>query len=171
MVLEPVERRQRVAELRKQGLSFRTIGQQLGVSYETIRRDARAGLSSVTPLPAQPRSRGEAFRAHVLEVFELDEADHQVLEQITRLLDRLGALRAAIEADGVMITTKRGELAEHPALAAERSTSLAAARLLGVLSLPNEDGEALPTPAQVQARKAARTRWANHNRRWNRDPA
>jgi len=64
-------------------------------------------LTTLTPVPESPRSRGEAFAEHVLGTFDLDEADQQVLEQVCRLLDRADALRTAIDADGVVITSAR----------------------------------------------------------------
>jgi hypothetical protein len=172
MALEQAERRAKVAELRRQGLSFREIGHQLEISHETARKDAARVLTVVDTLPAQPRSRGQAFREHVLDVFELDRPEKELLEQACRLLDHADALQVSVEADGAVVITAHGDRRVHPAIAEQRAVSLAIGRLLGQLQLPGEDGgEVLPTPAQAQARKAARTRWANHNRRPGRGSA
>jgi Phage terminase, small subunit len=157
----------RVAELRRRGLSYRAIGRELGISHEQARQDhlatGRVVLAPVPDVPVTPAktssSRGQAFRTHVLDTFNLDQAELELLEQVCRLLDHADALQAAIEADGVMVTTSQGDRRPNPAIAVARSTSLAIGRLLGQLAIPSEHGEAVPTPAQVQARKAARSRW------------
>ena len=125
--LDPQQRRRKALDLRAEGLSFRKIGQQLGVSHEHARR-----LTQVTSLTSV-RSRGEAFRDHVLDAFELDGPETELLEEVCRLLDRADELQAAIDADGVVVTSARGDRRVHPAVSKRRQVSLAIGRLLGQL--------------------------------------
>src|SRR4051794_10802227 len=115
-VLRTEERRRRVVELREQGITYREIGRLLGVSHEQARRDARdAGVAAVTPAaPDALGARGSAFWVHALDAFDLDRHEQELLVQVCRLLDRLDALRAAVEADGTVVTTARG-VRVHPA--------------------------------------------------------
>jgi hypothetical protein len=153
-------RRERVRALREQGLSYREIGRQLGISHEMARRDARdSGLTALTPVPDGLASRGQAFWDHATSAFELDRHEQELLTQVCRLLDRADALRVDIEQYGVVLVSSRGDRRPNPAVAEERQVSLAVGRLLGQLEIPAEDDSVLPTPAQARARKAARSRW------------
>ncbi|WP_147375345.1 helix-turn-helix domain-containing protein [Jiangella rhizosphaerae] len=155
----PEARREQVRDLRDQGLSFREIGRRLGISHEMARRDARdAGLTALTPVPSGLSARGEAFWAHAIAVFELDAHEQELLTQVCRLLDRADALRDAVEQDGVIVTTPRGDRRPNPAIAEERQVSLAIGRLLVLLEIPADDG-AVSTPTRTRARRAAEARW------------
>jgi hypothetical protein len=160
-------RRQRVVELREQGMSFREIGRTLGVSHELARKDAQAaGLTTLTPVPAGLQTRGQAFWAHATSTFGFDQHEQEVLQQVCRLLDRADSLQAVILADGVMTEDRFGQAKPHPAVGEERQVSLALGRLLSQLEIPGEDEEAtLPSPWTRRAQKAARTRWAGHEKR------
>lgn len=52
-----------------------------------------------------------------------------------------------------------GQPVVHPAVAEMRQQRAVLGSLLGQLALPDEDGEAVRTPAKQRARKAARARW------------
>jgi hypothetical protein len=154
-VLSAQERRRRVVELREQGITYREIGRVLGVSHEQARRDARAaGVTTVTAVPDGLGPRGHAFWSDALDAFELDRHEEELLTQVCRLLDRLDALRAAVDDDGVML-----DMRVHPAVSAERQLSVALGRLLAQLEIPSEAETSLRSPTSVRASRAARTRW------------
>jgi DNA-binding transcriptional MerR regulator len=173
--MRPEARRQRVRELREQGMSFREIGRQLGISHELARRDARdAGLTALTPAPGGLGGRGQAFWDHAVATFELDQHEQELLQQVCRLLDRADALQAEVAAHGVVLVSARGDRRPHPAISEERQVSLAIGRLLGQLEIPSEDETStMATPTQARARKAARSRWdaAARAREWRRNGA
>jgi hypothetical protein len=75
-----------------------------------------------------------------------------------RLLDRVDAIAAAVEADGLTISGSRGQPRPHPLLAEQRQTALALGRLLDLLGLtePVEQSESRTT---ARARHAAEVRW------------
>jgi hypothetical protein len=157
--LDQQQRRQKVAELRAEGLSFRKIGQQLGISHEHARR-----MAQVTPLTSV-RSRGQVFADLVHDRYELDEPEEQILTQLSRLMDHADALQAAVEADGAVIVTVRGDRRPNPAIAEVRQVSATIGRLLAQLALPDSAGDLLASPTQQRARRAANTRWNAYHRR------
>jgi hypothetical protein len=170
-------RREQVKDLRQQGLSFREIGRQLGISHELARRDARAvaGLTGLTAVPSGLGLRGQAFWDYAAATFEFDRHEQELLTQVCRLLDRADALCADIADHGVVLVTSQGNRKPNPALAEERQVSLTLGRLLAQLELPADDGSAgMVSPTTARARRAAQTRWRAHNvskERWNRGPA
>jgi len=165
--LKAEARRERVKSLREQGLSFREIGRQLGISHEMARRDARdSGLTVLTRVPDGLGERGAAFWAHAVEVFEADRHEQELLVQVCRLLDRADELQSEITGHGVVLTTSRGDRRPNPAVAEERQLSLALGRLLAQLEIPAEDESlAIRSPASARASSAARSRWSTHTPR------
>jgi hypothetical protein len=109
--------------------------------------------------------RGTAFRRRILGTktsggFDLSSSELELLHEVCRLLDEIDGLRAAIVRDGVTVQGSTGQARVHPALGEVRQHRLALGRLLTQLSLPDDEGETIPTLTQVRGRKAAKTRWA-----------
>jgi hypothetical protein len=113
-------------------------------------------------MPSKPKTkplfgpRGLAFYDYALADFDLSKAESEILMEACRTLDDLEALAKAIERDGITVTGSTGQTRAHPALAEMRNHRLALGRLLGLLELPDEAGEQLPSYRQAQARSAGR---------------
>lgn len=73
-----------------------------------------------------------------------------ILAELCRVTDRLDALAAAVDRDGVTIPGSRGQTIAHPALAEARSHQVVMARLVRTLALPPE------LPAASVSRLSAR---------------
>jgi hypothetical protein len=96
-----------------------------------------------------------------VNAFELSDVELQLLIECCRLLDECEGLIRVLERDGETIQGSTGQTRMHPALGELRQHRLALGRLLAQLSLPDEDGEMLPTPVQARARRAAASRWGH----------
>jgi hypothetical protein len=78
--------------------------------------------------------------------FEIDPPGLELLRLACEALDRADEARVAIERDGAYIAGRYADIRPHPALAVERDSRLAAARLireLGLLDPPDH-----PQPPQ-----------------------
>lgn len=107
--------------------------------------------------PADLAERGAAFWREVTGAYELRTDERQLLAEACRCLDRLDALRAAVEADGLVVKDTRGRVALHPAATEERQVRLLLRLLLGQLDLPDPaTGECDSTK---RGRAAAKARW------------
>jgi hypothetical protein len=111
------------------------------------------------PAPVGLERRGRAFWDHTTARYTLSEAERQMLAEVCRSLDTVEALEAALVAHGVTVEGSKGQPRLHPAVAEIRQQRLALGRLLAQLDLPDEHGEAIASPSQARARKAARARW------------
>jgi hypothetical protein len=80
-------------------------------------------------------------------------------------MDECEAMRQAVTADGTTVAGSNGQPRMHPAIGELRSHRLTLGCLLSQLALPDEDGEALPTPLQARGRAAVSKRWAGHAKR------
>ena len=78
-------------------------------------------------------------------------------------MDELDMLRGAIDREGVTVEGSEGQPRAHPAFIEMSRARQTLSRLLAQLALEGEDGSTLPSPTQLKARKAARTRWRPHN--------
>lgn len=78
-------------------------------------------------------------------------ADHELslLEEACRVRDRIRDLDAAVQADGVMISSSQGSRV-HPAIAETRQQRLALARLLVTLGIPGLEDDDLPASRGVR---------------------
>jgi hypothetical protein len=121
-------------------------------------------LSKPSP-PKDLAARGQEFWRQTVEVFELSEVETQLLRECCRLLDECEQLRERLHHDGVTVAGSTGQVRVHPALGELRQHRLALGRLLAQMALPDLDDEALDSPVQARARKAAQTRWRAHNER------
>lgn len=120
---------------------------------------------SATERPAAPDlgPRGGAFWAETVTLFELSETETKLLRECCRLLDECESLREALTEQGVTVLGSQGQTRVNPAIGELRQHRLALGRLLGQLRLPDVSDDALKTPAQVRASKAAQSRWRAHN--------
>lgn len=109
-------------------------------------------------------SRGRARWEEVTSTYDLSGSEVVVLTQLCRLLDRADQLARVLAAEGLAVEGSAGQTRVHPAVEAERATSLAIARLEAQLALPAEDAEPLPSVTVLRARKAADARWQAHRR-------
>lgn len=115
--------------------------------------------------PAEPENlaaRGRKFWRDVVAVYTLSRPELELLTEVCRQLDLVELLQATLTADGPVAQGSRGQTRLHPAVAALSSVRTVLARQIAQLDLPDPDGETIPSAAQVQARKAAQARWANH---------
>jgi hypothetical protein len=82
---------------------------------------------------------GEKLTASVLAVWDLDEHELLQLAQAAKLADRLAALDAIVDDQGVMVAGTADTAARvHPALIESRQSRIALARLLAALRLPTD---------------------------------
>ncbi|GAA0986855.1 hypothetical protein ENKNEFLB_01946 [Nocardioides aquaticus] len=125
---------------------------------------------SATEVPEAPETpdfgpRGAAFWGETTTLYELSETETELLRECCRLLDECESLCQALAEQGVTVPGSQGQTRVHPAIGELRQHRLALGRLLGQLSLPDVSEDALKTPAQVRASKAAQSRWRSHNER------
>lgn len=88
-------------------------------------------MARITP----PKGTGVAGRClwrSITEVFDLERHEVAVLGQAARVIDRIAALDAVVDVEGVMFDGRA-----HPALVESRLQRLALARLLTALRLPD----------------------------------
>lgn len=108
-------------------------------------------------------SAGARLKAAILAVYELDQGELTLLDQVVELCDTLARVNAEVaKLESLTSEGSAGQTIEHPMLVAQRSHSLALAKLVEALRLPppsageEETGESRVT---LQARRAARARW------------
>ena len=109
---------------------------------------------------------GEAGRAHwrsVVNTFDLDDRELEILALAARQADDLALLEQAIREDGGMSVGSAGQPIVHPAIQEARQARLAIGRLHCILNLPVEDEHG--TEASTRGRKAAQARWRNRGTR------
>jgi P27 family predicted phage terminase small subunit len=93
----------------------------------------------------------------------LDEREEAALFSACQAADRLAALDAVIDSEGVMVNGSRGQRVLHPALGEARQLRLAQARLLDSLEL--EDPGAKERREPMSSRRARRAAEVRHGLR------
>ncbi|MEV8081134.1 P27 family phage terminase small subunit [Pseudarthrobacter oxydans] len=120
-------------------------------------------------LPVELGKRGKAYYSQILEDYELEESEVQILLEAARTLDEVEALKAAVSELGVTTKGSTGQVVVNPALAEMRQARAMFARLVHQLDLPaDEEDEEDKSPAETaaqrdrteNARKAANARWS-----------
>jgi phage terminase small subunit len=96
----------------------------------------------VTKAPSHLRTATRRWYLDVLEHFDLEEHHERLLRAAAECWDRLQQAREVLAKEGIVVPGRYGPRA-HPAVAIERDTRLAFARLLRELDL---DGEPGPDP-------------------------
>lgn len=91
--------------------------------------------------PAGLKRSGRALWRAVLDEFDLDEHEQQVLLQACRTTDLLDQLQAVLDCDGPMAESSQGQRV-HPAAVELRQQRIALARLFAALDLPHGEEEA-----------------------------
>ncbi|MEV8079759.1 hypothetical protein AB0O38_09020 [Pseudarthrobacter oxydans] len=119
-------------------------------------------------LPVELGKRGKAYYSQILEDYELEPSEVQILLEAARTLDEVEALKAAVSELGVTTKGSMGQVVVNPALAEIRQARAMFARLVQQLDLPAaDDDEEDLSPAETaaqrdrteNARKAANARW------------
>lgn len=108
-------------------------------------------------IPRPPKGSGPSGRRlwrSVQEAYELDEHERALLVALVRQVDRLDALEAVVEAEGLTVSG-HGTLKIHPAVVEARQTAIAVARIAASLRLPAGDEDA-PDAGRGQCRGGAR---------------
>jgi hypothetical protein len=83
--------------------------------------------------------RGRALWESITGAFDLEPHERSVLAQVVKVADRVAALDAVVDDQGVLSDDpKRGTVA-HPALVESRQQRLTLARMLTALRLPDAD--------------------------------
>ena len=115
--------------------------------------------------PAAPKTLRAAGKALWLAVWAdlpgdwiLDRREQAILAMAARQADELALLEDAIDQAGVIVAGAAGQSRLSAAVTEARQARLAIGRLLGQLSLPDEDEQPL-TQAGQRARHAATARW------------
>ncbi|MBG9887048.1 hypothetical protein ABE10_11010 [Bacillus toyonensis] len=103
---------------------------------------------SVRTPPGLSRPGQKLWKA-VVDDFDLAEHELAQLEEAARVRDTIAALRAQVDADGVMIHSSQGDRL-HPAITEIRQQQLALARLLATLKVPGLEEDALPASRGVR---------------------
>ena len=91
----------------------------------------------------------------ILELYELAEHDRAVLVKALEAWERAEQARLLIAANGLLVTSRLGELRAHPAVAIERDARHAFLVAMKQLGLDYE-----PTPAQARTAAARKARWS-----------
>lgn len=107
--------------------------------------------------------RGRRFWRDTVEVFDLSRSELELLRECCATLDEIDGLQKVIADEGLSVTGSEGQPRPHPALSQIRASRTLVGRLLAQLSLPDEDGGALPSAVVARAKRAAQTRWASQN--------
>lgn len=107
---------------------------------------AQSPLSAVKlpPAPAHLRDDGKRLWGQVVESFLLDDHQAEVLALACQALDRQTEARDLVDRDGAVQADRFGQLRAHPAIAIERDSRLAVARLLRELALEAPPAGARP---------------------------
>jgi hypothetical protein len=112
-----------------------------------------------TTAPKGLSRRGNRFWRAVQATYELDLAETELLIEVCRTLDLCEQLQAVLDRDGLQVDGSTGQRRVHPAVGELRASRQVLGRLLAQLQLPDDDDQALPSPAQARSRKAAHARW------------
>jgi len=113
--------------------------------------------------PKGLQTRGRTFWDSTLEQFELSDAELAVLLEACRTMDDLDRLAGVVAESGAMSVGSQGQPVVNPALTEARGQRTVLHRLLAALALPDPDGATIPTTATLRAKKAAATRWKDHD--------
>src|SRR6266542_3766868 len=96
--------------------------------------------------PTHLKAPGKRLWSSVTGDYEVDAPGLELLRLACEALDRADEARRAIEHDGAYIADRYGNPRPHPAIAVERDSRLAAARLMRQLGLLDQPDNRLPSP-------------------------
>jgi P27 family predicted phage terminase small subunit len=109
-------------------------------------------VAEPSPPPKPPRHLRAATRrwfAEVVGEYDLESHHVRLLQAACEAWDRTQQAREALSRDGLTVATDSGSVKSHPAIAIERDSRLAFARLLRELDL---DGAPEPDPRPPRRR-------------------
>jgi hypothetical protein len=98
----------------------------------------------------------------VTDVYELERDERELLTEVCRQMDVCEALSASLAAEGVTALGSRGQVRVNGVVAQLNACRRLLGQQLAQLGLPDQGGAALPSPASVQASRAAAARWRGH---------
>lgn len=93
-----------------------------------------------------------------LDGMEWDAREAKLIETAAALADRLAEVKDVLDRDGVTSTTATGAVRAHPLLAEQRQLSVALAKVLESVRLPDESGQGRSV-ASLRKSRAAHVRW------------
>lgn len=103
--------------------------------------------ASTAPSPPRDLQRsGRALWRGVLDEFELEEHERQLLHETCRTRDLCDRLQIVLDQEGPMSTSSQG-VRVHPAAVELRQQRITLARLMAALNMPS--GEAAEAPARA----------------------
>ena len=114
--------------------------------------------------PAHLRPETKAWWLHVHANWRLEQHHTRLLTMAGEAWDRAGEAREILAKDGILLGGREGGSRPHPAIAIERDSRIAFARLIAQLSL---DGEATGGPeyqgghAVDEARRMEGIKWSS----------
>lgn len=112
--------------------------------------------------PAAPSGLGAKSRrlwSEITGAYELRSDERRILEDACREVDIIERLELEFRTADTMVKGSMGQLVASPLLQELRQHRAVAARLLGMLKLPDEDGRQQESVSNA-ARKAANARWS-----------
>lgn len=114
-------------------------------------RPRLAVAEAKAPPKAPPHLKAATRRwwVEVVDAYSLEAHHLKLLEAACRTWDRLTEAGDALRRDGTFVPDRYGALKAHPAVAVERDSRIAFARLVRELDL---EGEQLPDPRQPRRR-------------------
>ncbi len=116
-------------------------------------------------MPAGLGDGGAALWASITGEYDLRPDELALLTQFCHVTDECGALREAIDEQGLTVEGSRGQVRPHPLLNALAQSRAMQVRLAAQLGIPDEDEDpARATPTSRRAQAAARARWAGHEK-------
>ncbi|MFC5998274.1 hypothetical protein ACFP6A_05985 [Quadrisphaera sp. GCM10027208] len=99
-----------------------------------------------------------ALDAELTEGLEWDAREQKLIETAADLADRLAEVKSTLDRDGVTSLTTTGTVRAHPLLAEQRQLSVALAKVLESVRLPDETGQGRSITSLRKSR-AAHVRW------------
>ena len=108
--------------------------------------------------PADLGAPGRRLWRAINETHELDHRELAILHEAARQADSLDALAAVLTKQGYTTVGASGQDRLHPAVSEARQGRLALGRLLDLLHLPDDEGQARVN--RPQSRRASR-RWGS----------
>lgn len=97
---ELVERRAKVAEMHRKGMTFATIGQQLGIDRTLAHKDWQAWMRSLDPVPDREERRA-GIREQISTIVEQAALDVQRARSLRRDLEKAGDVDGVVKADAM----------------------------------------------------------------------
>ena len=116
------------------------------------------------PKPTRSRRKssetaGDRLRQEILAEYELSPSERVLLDRAAALVDQLTRIDGEIAGSSLVTIGSAKQDASHPLIRESRNHSLALARILAELRLPDESQESGESVVSLQARRAAQERW------------